>query len=604
MVGEAAVGRRSRLLRRFSFGQVGDLYRHVRWLLGERRRWIVALPVLSVAAAAAELVLLVAIVRALLLLVDPASTANVALGPVGTELSSNQVLWVAAVACLVSIALRILDSVIVGRLAARAASAARGRLIDTYFKADWQAMARKRAGHLQQLLGTNVQAASGAVPLLGTTLTAIVNLAVYGAFIALSSPMVGAVFLVLGGVIVSIFSLLRRRSQVVANSSQQHIRDVQLLATTLSSLNRELQLFDVQPAARRELQRLNQRARLALARLRTIQRLVPGLFQQVVLLGVVGTIVVARELEIDASSFGTASILAVRSLSYLQQLNTSTQAYVEAEPFLTEIRTAIEDHSTEARRRGTEQLTSVTTLDLQDVDFAYGNDVVLRNVSLRLAPGDWLGVVGPSGGGKTTLAGILAGLLTPTQGTYTVNGSAASSYASASWASAFALLSQEPVLMRGTLADNVRFFREGTQEQVEAAAGRAAVLEDVGRLPKGWETEVGDGQSGLSGGQRQRIALARALFGEPQVLILDEPTSALDAENAEAIEDALLELGSEAIVIVISHRPTLLGRCNRFVVVESGRIAAEGGGSDAMIERYVGEITRSPDESTPSQTRK
>lgn len=157
--------------------------------------------------------------------------------------------------------------------------------------------------------------------------------------------------------------------------------------------------------------------------------------------------------------------------------------------------------------------------------------------------------------------------------------------------------------MRGTLAENVRFFREGTQEQIETAAERAAVLEDVRRLPNGWETEVGDGQAGLSGGQRQRIALARALFGEPQVLILDEPTSALDAENAEAIEDALLELGSDAIVIVVSHRPTLLGRCNRFLVVESGRIVAEGLADDVRVERYVGEVTRSADLPSPSPAR-
>ena len=113
---------------------------------------------------------------------------------------------------------------------------------------------------------------------------------------------------------------------------------------------------------------------------------------------------------------------------------------------------------------------------------------------------------------------------------------------------------------------------------------------DVDGLPEAWRTQVGDGESNLSGGQRQRVALARALFGHPQVLILDEPTSALDAENEHLIEESLFSLGPDAIVIVVSHRPTLIGHCDRFVVIEDGRIVAEGDRDEVSLERYVGVI--------------
>lgn len=543
---------------------------------------------IGVVSAGTEVFLLLSIVRALLLLVDEASGTVLALGPVALDVSTGELLLLAAVAGVTTVALRVADSFVVGRLAARAAATARSRLIDSYFAADWRAMVETRAGHLQQLLGTNVQTASNAVPLLGTVMAASINLAVYGVFVLLASPLVGLIFALLGAVVVGFMGVLRQRTKRVSVRSNRAVRDVQLTATSLSGVNRELQLFDVQPAARAQLQQLNQSARGSLAKLRTMQRLIPVLFQQLVLLGVVGLIALARELEIDASHFGTAAILAVRSLSYLQQLNTATQSYVEAGPYLAEIRDAVEHHERSARRRGDEELAGIKSIELDTVCFTYDRDQVLHDVSLRIEPGDWLALVGPSGGGKTTLATILAGLLEPSSGSHHVNGRAAGLFTARSWASRFALLSQEPVLIRGSLAENVRFFRGGSLERVERAAERAAIADVVKTLPNGWETEVGEGQANLSGGQRQRIALARALFAEPQVLILDEPTSALDAESERLIEDSLFALPDDTIVIVVSHRPTLLGHCKRFVVIEDGRIVADGSRAEVSVERYIG----------------
>lgn len=569
-------------------GQIGELLGHVRWLLGERWRWIAALPMLSVAAASSEVVLLVSIVRSLLLLVEPDSTSEVGLGPINADLSATALLMVAAVASLCSIALRVAESFVVGRLAARAAFTARSHLIDSYFAADWRGMAQLRSGRLQQLLGNNVMMASNAVPLLASMIAALINLSVYGGFVAASSPLVGAIFLILGIVVVGCVSLLQRRAKADSGASQGHVRDVQLAATTLSSLNRELQLFDVKDAARRELHGLNTEARLSLARLRTMQRLIPNLFQQIVLLAVVGLVVLAREVGLDASSFGTAAILALRSLSYLQMLNSSKQTYTEVAPYLGEIHEAIDEHLEEVRQRGDSTLGSVERLVLDRVSFGYDETLVVEDVSLEVRAGEWLGIVGPSGGGKTTLANVLAGLLVPNEGTYRVNDADATSYSAASWASHFAVLSQEPALIRGTVAENISFYRSGDQREVEAAASSAAIAADIEALPHGWETPVGDGQANLSGGQRQRIALARALFGQPSVLILDEPTSALDAENERLIERSLADLAPATIVIVVSHRPSLLDRCQRILVMESGQVSRETDPHRSDVRRYVG----------------
>lgn len=544
-------------------------------------------------AAGTEVFLLLAIVQALLLLVEGAGSTSLAIGPLSLDLETGQLLLLAGLAGAATVALRVADSVVVGRLAARAASTARGMLIDSYFAADWQAMTTTRAGHLQQLLGTNVQMASTTVPLLATVLAAVINLTVYGVFVVIASPLVGLIFALLGGAVASLTIVLRKRTMRIARTSNAAVRDLQLTATSLTAVNRELQLFDAQHAARAELQQLNHDARGVLARLRTMQRLMPVLFQQLILLGVVGLIALARVLEIDATEFGTAAILAVRSLSYLQQLNNGTQAFVEAGPYLDEIRDAVDAHNRSARVRGNETLGAIQQLELIDVGFTYVQDPTLRDVTLRISPGDWVALIGPSGGGKTTLAMILAALLEADEGTYEVNGRDARDYSARSWASRFALLSQEPVLIRGTVAENIRFHRDGTHAEVEAAAERAAIADVIRALPDGWDTQVGEGQANLSGGQRQRIALARALFARPQVLILDEPTSALDAESERLIEESLFALPDDAIVIVVSHRPTLLGHCERFVVIEDGCVVADGSRAEVHVERYVGHATPS-----------
>jgi ABC-type multidrug transport system fused ATPase/permease subunit len=138
------------------------------------------------------------------------------------------------------------------------------------------------------------------------------------------------------------------------------------------------------------------------------------------------------------------------------------------------------------------------------------------------------------------------------------------------------------------VAENIAFHRPATEAQIRAAAARAGVEREIDALPDGFDTVVGEGRSSLSGGQRQRVALARSLLGSPSCLILDEPTSALDAANEALVERSLLEIPTDAIVIVVSHRRALLGRCNRFVVLEHGAVVARGGADEVDLAGRVG----------------
>jgi ATP-binding cassette, subfamily B, bacterial len=198
---------------------------------------------------------------------------------------------------------------------------------------------------------------------------------------------------------------------------------------------------------------------------------------------------------------------------------------------------------------------------------------VLRDVDLTIAAGDTIGVVGPSGGGKSTFTQLLLNLRWPTTGTVTAAGVPLKALDDECWSRLVALVPQDNKLVFGTVADNVRFFRPWLDDDDVERAVRAAHLHDeIVALPDGYQTVVGPGARDLSGGQRQRLGIARGLVGRPQLLILDEPTSALDSRSEHLIRRTLEELADSTTLVVVAHRPATLEICRRLFVVEGGRL--------------------------------
>ncbi len=534
------------------------------------------LPVLSTAAVLTELVTLLALVRALVVLSSGDTSTVVDLAFTHQQLSFEALIALAAGAALASMLVRSLESVVVGRLTAVATARSRERAFDAYFRADWQEVTKRRGGLLQRMLGHNAHLVSEVIPTLATALSSILSLAVFGLAVLVAAPIVGLLFLVLGGCASLAFSLLRREVSGTSRRSADAARDVELQAGTLAALNRELHVFGVTDAAIDDLDALNGSARAELRRLRTMQRLLPAGFIQTILLLLVAVLLLADAFGVGAVGFGAAAILAIRSLAYLQQLNSSLHLAAEILPYTREIRTFVEEYEGLSVVDGRLPLGPLESIELRDVSFSYGPGTpVLHDIDLSLRAGEWIGILGPSGSGKTTLANLLAGLLRASTGEHLANGHPAAAYSADSWKGRVGLLSQEPTLIRGSVAQNIAFYRSVPEAAVRVAAERAAVLEEIEHLPDGFETRVGDGAAGLSGGQRQRIALARVLVGEPDLLVLDEPASALDAAKGQSIEHALEHLAHRPIVVIASHRPGLLRRCHRFIVIEAGRIVEQ-----------------------------
>ena len=213
-------------------------------------------------------------------------------------------------------------------------------------------------------------------------------------------------------------------------------------------------------------------------------------------------------------------------------------------------------------------------LAFDNVSFEYLKDhPVLQDVSFQLALGDRLGVVGPTGSGKSTLSNLLLRLFDPNQGSITLDDRDLRDYKVADLRNQFAVVHQETVLFSTTVAENIRFARpDASMEEIVKAATQANAHEFITNLPDGYNTLVGERGMKLSGGERQRISLARAFLKDAPILVLDEPTSSLDVHTEGAILETIQKLMQGKTTIMIAHRPSTLRDCNLVLILESGRV--------------------------------
>ncbi|GHE21956.1 ABC transporter transmembrane domain-containing protein [Halomonas urumqiensis] len=229
-------------------------------------------------------------------------------------------------------------------------------------------------------------------------------------------------------------------------------------------------------------------------------------------------------------------------------------------------------------------------LRFEGVTFTYpGREhPALAGLDLTIGAGERLALVGPSGGGKSTLLALLLRFHDPDQGTIRLDGIDLRELAPTALRQCLGLVAQEPVLFDATVADNLRFGNpQATDEELHAAARDANALSFIASLPHGFDTSLGPSGVQLSGGQRQRLAIARALLKDPGILLLDEATSALDAESERLVQQALDRLMQDRTSVVIAHRLATVMAADRLLVINEGRIVAAGPHAELMASNTL-----------------
>ncbi|MEQ8426057.1 MAG: ABC transporter ATP-binding protein, partial [Cyclobacteriaceae bacterium] len=225
-------------------------------------------------------------------------------------------------------------------------------------------------------------------------------------------------------------------------------------------------------------------------------------------------------------------------------------------------------------------------IEFNDVSFSYEEDKqVLKNVSFKAAAGSVTALVGTSGSGKSTIAGLAASFLVPQSGLITVDGNDLSKVSLESYRSQLGVVLQDDFLFDGTIRENILFAKPDANEaELQGAIEGAYVREFSDKFEKGLDTVIGERGIKLSGGQRQRVTIARAILANPRVLILDEATSSLDTESESLIQDSLKQLLKGRTTFVIAHRLSTIRQADQILVIEQGQIA-ERGKHDELIEK-------------------
>ncbi|MBF8965312.1 ABC transporter ATP-binding protein [Pontibacter sp. FD36] len=222
-------------------------------------------------------------------------------------------------------------------------------------------------------------------------------------------------------------------------------------------------------------------------------------------------------------------------------------------------------------------------IEFQNVGFSYGDHAVLQDINLSIEKGKTVALVGPSGGGKSTLADLIPRFYDPTAGSILIDGHDIRDYTMESVRDTMGVVTQESILFNDSIFNNIAFNKtDATEEEVIAAAKIANAHEFIVKTPEGYQTMIGDRGSRLSGGQRQRLSIARAILQNPPILILDEATSALDTESEKLVQEALTNLMKNRTSIVIAHRLSTIQHADEIVVLQQGRIVERGSHEDLL----------------------
>jgi len=296
---------------------------------------------------------------------------------------------------------------------------------------------------------------------------------------------------------------------------------------------------------------------------------------QVAILGVGAYLVL--QAEITAGAMIAASIIMGRALAPVEMAVGQWKNFVAARSAHGRLKALFELVPDEPERMALPAPKGSLTLEKATIAPPGARKPTLKGLSMRIAPGEVVGVIGPSGAGKSTLARALVGIWPPLAGHVRIDGAELGHWDPVQLGPYLGYLPQDVELFSGTVAENIGRFGENASEKVVEAAQRAGAHDLIQGLPDGYGTRVGDGGRALSGGQRQRIGLARALYGDPRIIVLDEPNASLDSFGEAALAQAIVQAKEDGrTVVVISHRSSLLNVVDKIAVLSDGELSVFG----------------------------
>jgi len=465
----------------------------------------------------------------------------------------------------------------------------RRRVLRHTMKAGWPYLLRERLGHLNTMVLTNIEYCELLLNNFGALIVVVASLIMYSAVaINISFPitvltiMVGVLFLFVAKPLLVRTRRIARQAEAVNRDIAHHISENILGMKTLKSMGVEENIIAKDYSYFNTLKLYKIKASL-------LKVLPPSLMQPLGLIFVMGIFAFAYKTpNFNLAAMAATVYLIQQIFLYVQKFQRHIHVINDSYPYFKAILEFTENSKKAAENRDGKALFRFEKeIRFDHLCFDYDDSrKVLDDVTFSVKRGEMIGLIGPSGGGKTTLVDILLRLFTPQAGRLMVDGSTADGIDLSLWRKNIGYVPQDIFLMNDTIASNIRFYDEAiTDERIKHSA-RAAYIDDfVADLPQGYDTVIGERGVTLSQGQRQRIVIARALARNPAILVFDEATSALDNESESKIQKVIEDLRGKLTVIIIAHRLSTIMNTDRIVVLDKGKIIETGVPADLLRDK-------------------
>ena len=465
----------------------------------------------------------------------------------------------------------------------------RERLLGFTLRAKWPFLSAQKVGHLDQLLTTDISSSAAILTYLSSAILVFANLVIYTGLVFNISPPV-ALLAFLAGVLIFVgFKPFLSKTRLISDKMVRRYKDIAHFSTEHIIGAKVIKSMHLEsPALSRGGLLLDDMRSLGL-RVSFLRNVLPAALQLVGLFFIVGLFAfLYKTAAFQFASFAVAVYALSKVFNNLQFAQTNLHAISMQIPYLESV-LRYEEEATKERENemGSEHFMFTDVIRFNDISFMYrANEPAISSVNFAIRRGEIIGLIGPSGAGKTTVMDILLRLILPSQGTITIDGKDTTLVSLKEWRSHIGYVPQDVFLVNDTIENNIKFYDPTiSNEHMREAASMAHILPFIESQPKGFGTPVGERGTALSGGQRQRIALARALARNPSILILDEATSALDHESEAAIQTAVESLRGKVTVIVIAHRLSTINIADTIVVIDKGRVLESGKPKDLLGDR-------------------
>lgn len=540
------------------------------------RRKLGVVVLISAVATLSEAGLLILIVLLATSINPVSSTSDVAIHFRGWSLGLSEALLAGGLFAIVRTGSHYVLAYLSASLAGAYEKDTKTGLYRAFSRATWEVQAAQSAGEFQNLLTTDVEAARALLESLARGAVGAIGLVVLLLVAVATSPLSALVLVALG---IGLAACLHPLGRAAATHTRERAEQMSLWAADFSQAViacREIRVFGVSEAFDARLGRALDSAMLARFRIDRLATFMPALYQSIVLSLAFGGLIAAARFSPGAlNDAAPVALLLLRALSYSQIVQSTYHAVVERTPFLIRINERRALLAQEETDFGHQVLATFDSMEFVNVSFRYAGSArqAITKASLRIDRGELVALVGASGSGKSTLCLLALRILRPTEGEVVVNDCDLNDVDPGCWASMIGYVPQEPILIRGSIFENIRFGRSDlTVEDIIDAATRSDIGGFIDSLPDRFDTQLGERGIGLSGGQKQRICIARALAGRPEFIIFDEATSGLDRASEEMVASTIVKLRGAVTSVVITHRSSLAQVCDRVVTVAEGRL--------------------------------